>query len=160
MTRLPAVLFALALLGWSSLAPAQPTMLAQHGEVTLFSDPDFKGHAFHVAHARERLHLPFRARSFLIAPGDVWQVCANPDFRTPCTQVDHSNANWGWFPVAEIHSIRPVRATTREAGFAGSADAGPSLKGMVSEFFRAPRDRGMRVVACPSGPQTPACAAD
>ena len=42
----------------------------------------------------------------------------------------------------------------------GSGFAGPTLRGMASEFFRAPESRGQRVVACRFGPATANCAAD
>jgi hypothetical protein len=165
MTRVPAVALTIILLGCGSAASAQtqgittlPETLSRPGELVFFSDTNFRGRTFSVTGSRSNLTLPFTARSYRVAPGDAWQVCANANFRIPCVQIDQSRPDRRLLTVVNIRSVRPARGGGDN--FSGSGPAGPSLRGMASEFFRAPEDRGSRVLACRSGPPTASCAAD
>ena len=95
----------------------------------------------------------------MLAPGDIWQVCANTNFRNPCAQVDGSRPERG---VLTFVDVRSAQLTVEGLGdsFSASGFAGPSLRGMASEFFRAPESGGQRVLACRTGPASANCAAD
>jgi hypothetical protein len=159
MTRF-AVLLLADLCGLASGAQSQirPHPPARHGELVFFSGAGFGGQAYRISGARPDLQVPFRVRSVLVAQGEAWQVCAGSSFRNPCTLVDDSRADRGLLSLVSIRSARPVGPTGDE-GFAGSGFAGPSMRGMASEFFRAPESRGSRVLACGGGPVSAACAA-
>ena len=57
------------------------------GEIVLYGALDFNGQSQRVTGERASLSTPFAIRSLSIHPGDRWQICANPNFRPPCTTV-------------------------------------------------------------------------
>jgi hypothetical protein len=165
MTRLATLGLALGLFAAAPQSLAQrpgdftrPLPPASPGQLAFFSGANFQGQVFHVNGARPDLRLPYRVRSYAISPGDRWQVCANANFRSPCSEVDQSRPDRGLTALIDIRSARPTRSSAGE--FPNAGYAGPSLRGMASEFFRAPEAGGQRILACRSGPETAACAAD
>jgi hypothetical protein len=138
----------------------RPPTAARPGELVFYSEPNFQGRAYYVTGPRTNLTLPFQARSFQVAPGEAWQVCARTRYRNPCTIVSRSNDDRGLLALVDIRSARPQGGGGDDGEFSGSGYPGPSLQGMASQFFRAPEDRGSRVLACRSGSATAACAAD
>lgn len=57
------------------------------GELVLYGATDFSGQSQRVTGERASLSTPFAIRSLSIRPGDRWQICANANFRPPCTTV-------------------------------------------------------------------------
>jgi hypothetical protein len=161
-------LIAFGVSAWAWAAMAQPhgiTTLPGHvghaGVLVFYSDSNFRGRTFDVTGPSPDLRIPFRVRSYRAAPGESWQVCANTDFRSPCSQIDGARNDRGLLTFVDIRSARPLRTGGGPGHeFSGSGFAGPSLQGMASEFFRAPEDRGARIVACRSQAANAACAAD
>jgi hypothetical protein len=133
--------------------------MPRFGDLVLYSDTNFGGRSFLITGERANVTVPFRPRSYRLVQGEVWQLCANTNFRSPCVQVSESRPDRGLLTLVSIRSARPVRGGGG-GEFSGRGPAGPSLAGMASEFFRAPEDRGARVLACRSGPVTAACAQD
>ena len=155
-----ALVLALAQL-WAVAASAQrpnarPPTSPRQGELVFFSDLNFRGQFRGVSDSAPDLRLPFRARSYMVAPGDSWQVCANVNFRSPCANIDASRPDRGLLTFLDVRSAR----LTGGGEFSSTSYAGPSLRGMASEFFRAPESGGARVLACRTGPETASCAAD
>jgi hypothetical protein len=149
-----------AVLAQQGITTLPETVGARPGQLVFFSDANFRGRSFNVTGARNSLTIPFRPRSFQVALGESWQLCANTNFRSPCSQIDRSRPDRGPLTLVNIRSARPVGGGGGGGDFSGSGFAGQSLRGMASEFFRAPEDRGSRVPACRGGPPTANCAAD
>ena len=42
----------------------------------------------------------------MLAPGDIWQVCANTNFRNPCAQVDGSRPDRGVLTFVDVRSAQ------------------------------------------------------
>ena len=67
--------------------PPPPGAHDTAGEIVLYGALDFNGQSQRVTGERATLSTPFAIRSLSIHPGDRWQICANPNFRPPCTTV-------------------------------------------------------------------------
>jgi hypothetical protein len=137
----------------------RPPETARPGELAFFSGAGFQGRSYYVTGPRAKLSIPFLARSYRVAPGDRWQLCARADYRQPCVTVSASDADRGMMTGFQVRSARPVGGGGDDDDF-GSGYGGPSMQGMASEFFRAPESRGRRVIACRRGSVTAACIAD
>jgi hypothetical protein len=120
----------------------------RRGELTLFSQPNFRGQSFTVTGPRENLGLQWTVRSLQVVRGETWELCARTAFRTPCRQFQQS-----------APSLNQTVASARPAVVHMPEPAPPnrqSLRGMNAEFFVAPTDNGARVISCAAG--TAACA--
>ena len=77
------------------------------GELVLYSAHDFTGQTQRVTGERASLSTPFAIRSLSLRPGDRWQICANRDFRPPCTTVTRPLADASIIGVTgQVGSIR------------------------------------------------------
>ena len=122
----------------------------QSGELVLYSDIAFRGQTYVITGPRQNVRVPFRVRSAQVAPGDSWEICPQTRYRGNCNTVSESQGNIAW----SVMSARP-------AADAGGLAPGnqQSLRGMASEYFPQPSDRRGRVLSCPDGSATTACAA-
>ncbi|NEX93323.1 beta/gamma crystallin-related protein [Caulobacter sp. 17J65-9] len=135
----------------------QERMLRPPGgaQATIFRDRNFSGSAVTVTGPRPDLGLAWPVRSVRIDRGR-WEFCSQTNYRGQCVTATQSSSNFGLLGLGvRVQSMRPVSG---EGGGSGGGDPGPSLRGMASEFFRAPRENGQRVRACPGGAATAACA--
>ena len=57
------------------------------GELVLYGATEFSGQSQRVRGEQASVSTPFAIRSLSIRPGDRWQLCVNPGFRPPCTNV-------------------------------------------------------------------------
>jgi hypothetical protein len=135
----------------------RPGEEARPGELILFSNSNYTGRTYYVTGPRQRLDPPFPPMSIKVARGEQWQVCANYEYRPPCVTMRTNTALIAG-GMRIVRSARPTGSGGPGDGFAGTGDPGPTLNGMASEFFRAPRDRGQRIVACPRQSAAAACA--
>jgi hypothetical protein len=77
------------------------------GELVLYGAHGFSGQSQRVTGERPNLSTPFAIRSLSIHPGDRWQICANQNFRPPCTTVTRPLANASIIGVTgQVGSIR------------------------------------------------------
>lgn len=77
------------------------------GEIVLYGAPNFSGQSQRVTGEQASLSTPFAIRSLSIRPGDRWQICANRDFRPPCTTVNRPLADASIIGVTgQVGSIR------------------------------------------------------
>jgi hypothetical protein len=129
---------------------------AQVDRATLYRDPGFRGPAVAVERADPNMQLGFEIFSVRIA-GVPWELCPEPNYRGRCLTVGQSTSDlrrtFGW--QGPLRSLRPAGS----GGGSGGPVGGQSLRGMVSEFYPAPRQGGQRVLACPRGSATATCAA-
>lgn len=138
----------------------RPPEPVRSGELAFFSGAGFQGRSYFLTGPRSSLSIPFMARSYRVAPGDQWQLCARTEYRQPCVTVSASDADRGIMTGFQIRSARPAGSGGSGDDEFGSGYGGPSLQGMASEFFRAPESRGRRVVGCRRGSVTAACISD
>ena|SRR6218665_1446526 len=77
------------------------------GEIVLYGAANFSGQSQRVSGARASLSTPFAIRSLSVRPGDRWEICANADFRPPCTILNRPIADAGVVGIqGQIGSIR------------------------------------------------------
>lgn len=131
---------------------------ARPGELAIFSAANFNGRSHYVTGERANIVLPFIPRSVMTAPGERWRVCSQINFRGPCVTASGEYGTMARLGVWSLRSAQPAGASG--GGGVGLGDPGPSLRGMASEFFPAPRDRGRRALACPGGVASANCAAE
>jgi hypothetical protein len=141
---------------WVALAAAllmPSTSSAQRsGEIVFFSEANFRGRTFVVTGPRESTSLPFVARSARVAPGEAWEVCPQTSYRGNCQAISQSQGNIAW----TVSSVRPrARPTLLPAPVPGN---GQSLRGLESEYFPQPSERGFRLLSCPNGSGSGSCA--
>lgn len=94
--------------------PAAPIPGAHsvEGELVLFGDANFAGARQVVSQASPRLSTPFAIKSLSLRPGDRWQICANADFRPPCTTISRPIGDAAVIGVTgQVGSIRLVVET-------------------------------------------------
>ncbi len=86
-----------------------PGAHAVEGELILYGDAGFTGQRQIVNRASASITTPFAIRSLSLRPGDRWQICANPDFRPPCTTIVRPIADARLIGVrGQVGSIRLV----------------------------------------------------
>jgi hypothetical protein len=149
------VALALALIAFGSAAAQTPPRggaPAGMNAVLLHNDLNFRGAAVVVATSRPDLLAGLSARSVTVQGGS-WELCAQPNYKGRCVTTASSlpslakaGLDKGVRSIRPADGVRPVRGQT-----------GPSLKGMASEYFPAPRGQGGRVIACPTGGVAAAC---
>jgi hypothetical protein len=88
-------------------APPPPGAHDVAGELVLYGATDFGGQSRRVTGAQASLSTPFAIRSLSLKPGDRWQICANANFRPPCTTVTRPIADASIIGVTgQVGSIR------------------------------------------------------
>ena len=88
-------------------APPPPGAHDVAGELVLYGATDFAGQSRRVTGEQASLSTPFAIRSLSLKPGDRWQVCANANFRPPCTTVTRPIADANIIGVTgQVGSIR------------------------------------------------------
>lgn len=129
-----------------AIALASPTSaLAQRaGQITFYSQANFRGYTYVVTGTREYVKVPFVVRSARVARGEAWQICPQASYRGNCNIINQDQGNAAW----TVNSARPAHATTLPAPIAGREQ---SLRGLSAEFFFNPVDRSGRILSCPSG---------
>lgn len=127
-----AFLFVCCASAWSASAGAQAA-----GTIVLYSETNYGGRTYTVNRERDNIRLLWQVRSARIGTGRGWQLCTLPRFQG-CTSVNANNPN-----------MRMVVISARQLPEPPAPNA--SLRGMASEFFRAPRDNRGRIVSCASG---------
>ena len=147
----------LVILAGGLFAPA--AALGQpRGEMTFFSTPLHTGSRYTVTGPRENISLGWQVQSVIFAPGDQWEICTRARYRGDCTRLSRAATHIHY----QVASARTVGGfTTLPAPIppvAGGGSAGPSLRGMTAEFFRAPASEGQRVESCRNGAAS--CAAE
>src|SRR5688500_16239930 len=83
----------------SSPARAQGT-----AEITLFSQPNYRGQACTLRGSRESLNLHWVVRSVRVRGRDAWDVCTRTRFGTPRHRLSSSNPNIRWV----VNSVRRI----------------------------------------------------
>lgn len=123
-------------------------------EATFYRDFNFRGPAVFVNEPKPDLQLSWTVNSIRIKSGR-WELCERPQFRGDCRTYERDTAML-YRPYAgqRVQSIRPLGWT-----WPGEPGDNPSLRGMAAHFFPAPATNGRRVLACPSGQDSAACAA-
>lgn len=77
------------------------------GELILYGDANFTGARQVVSQASPTVSTPFAIKSLSLRPGDRWQVCANPNFRPPCTTLTRPIADAALVGIrGQVGSIR------------------------------------------------------
>ena len=153
--------FILAVSGIAAIAAAQTDKMAPNGqgEATIYRDQNFQGPAVFVGAANPDLKLSWNVKSIRVRSG-TWELCARTRYRPPCAKVSSDEANLSKVNplLYRVQSMRPLGV---EPPPVQDPPAGPSLRGMSSEFFPAPGDRnGRRVLACARGSATANCGRD
>ena len=131
----------------AALLPAQSRAQEQQAELTLFARGHYKGANYSVAGASQSMRVPFTVKSVQIPEGAAWELCSGNTF-SGCKEFTESDPSL----VMTVRSVRPVapRITTGGASVAaGVTGPNPPLRGMASEYFVAPDDRGARIEVTP-----------
>lgn len=134
---------------FAALLPAPAAAQAQEQpstELVLYPKGNFKGAGRRIAGASQSMQL-FTVRSVKIPEGMSWELCSGNTF-TGCTEFQKSDPGM----VITVRSVRPVAARITTIGAnVGAVVTGPnpSLRGMASEYFVAPDDRGARIEVTP-----------
>ena len=135
------VLFGAVML--AALLPAQSQAQEQPStELVLYPKGNFKGGGYSIAGASQSMRV-FTVKSVKIPEGQSWELCSGNTF-TGCREFSKSDEAM----VMNVRSVRPVAARITTVGAeVGAVVTGPnpSLRGMASEYFVAPDDRGARI---------------
>lgn len=128
-------------------------------EATIYRDTGYSGPAVAVSEEKPDMGLRFNVNAIRIQSG-TWELCPERNFRGNCLKLDRSSSNLfaqhGW--SGRLGSMRPVSDQGWGGSGGGSGSDNPSLRGMSAEFFPRPAERGRRILACPGGSGTVACA--
>jgi hypothetical protein len=127
----------------AALLPAQSHAQEQPpAELVLYPKSNFKGGGYPIAGASQSMQI-FTVRSVKIPEGQAWELCSGNTF-SGCKEFRQSDPGM----VMSVRSVRPVAPKITTVGAAvGTVVTGPnpSLRGMASEYFVAPDDRGARI---------------
>lgn len=122
-------------------------------DISLYRAPNYQGPHIRAQTAVSDLGVNWRVRSVRVTRGE-WQICSGVNYTGFCRTIDED------IPVIAALSdnsrIRSLRPAPREPS--GGGNAGPSLRGMSSEFFTQPSSRGQRILACQRGQASMNCA--
>lgn len=135
----------------AALLPVQ-AYAQDSGEITLYSKGHYKGSRMTLDGPARAMTLPFTVKSIQIGPGRSWELCSGNTF-TGCkrfsTSVEATAIN--------VRSARPVGqavavpgGTVSTGGTFEPAAPTPSLRGMASEYFVAPQNKGNRIEVKPA----------
>ena len=132
----------------AALLPGQAQAQEQApAELTMFAKGRYKGATYSVSGASQSMRIPFTVKSVQIPEGQAWELCSGNTF-SGCKEFTESDPS----TVINVRSVRPIapRITT-VAPTVGAVVTGPnpSLRGMASEYFVAPDDRGARIEVTP-----------
>jgi hypothetical protein len=131
-------------------------LFGNNAEATIYRDAAFNGPAVTVTRAQPNMGLAWRVQSVRVRAGR-WELCESINYRGSCWTVDRDTSMFGpAFKGRRVQSMRPVGGS----GGSGGNEPGrnPSLRGMAAQFYPAPARNGYRVLACPYGNATAACA--
>lgn len=132
--------------GAAAQAPSGLNAILLHNAI------NFGGVTTAIATTRADLLVGMSARSVTVR-GGRWELCAQPNFKGRCVTTDSSLPNLAKVGLDKgVRSVRPADGARPVRG-----QTGPSLRGMASEYFPAPRGQGGRVLACPTGGVAAAC---
>jgi hypothetical protein len=127
----------------AALLPAQSHAQEQEpAELVLYPKGNYKGAGYSVAGASQSMRV-FTVRSVKIPEGQSWELCSGNTF-SGCKEFQQSDPAM----VMNVRSVRPVAPKITTVGATvGAVVTGPnpSLRGMASEYFVAPDDRGARI---------------
>ncbi|GAA4748543.1 hypothetical protein GCM10023264_13310 [Sphingomonas daechungensis] len=128
----------------AALLPAQSHAQDQEqsSELVLYPKGHFKGGGYAIAGASQSMRV-FTVKSVKIPEGQAWELCSGNTF-TGCKEFSQSDEAM----VFNVRSVRPVAPKITTVGATvGAVVTGPnpSLRGMASEYFVAPDDRGARI---------------
>lgn len=130
-----------AFIASSAVAQAQVS-----SPVTLFSGTNYSGLSRTLNSRTADIRLPFPVRSVRIGRGPGWNLCTRTRMRD-CTRFNRDRADVRFV----LRSAEPLSDDTIVIPDPGPPWAGGSLRGMASEYFRAPADARGRILSCPSG---------
>lgn len=134
----------LGAVAFAALLPAQSQAQEQAPvELILYARGHFKGSNYSVAGASQSMRVPFTVRSVKVPEGMAWELCSGNTF-SGCREYGKSDPAM----VMTVRSVRPVAPKITTVGTTvGAVVTGPnpSLRGMASEYFVAPDDRGARI---------------
>ncbi len=137
--------------GASAQEAEERGLFGNNAEATIYRSAGFNGSAVTVTRAEPRMGLAWRVQSIRVRSGR-WELCEEPNYRGECWTVDRDTPIFGpAFKGREVQSMRPWGGSGGSGG-SGSLEPGrnPSMRGMGSEFYPAPAQRGYRVPACSS----------
>jgi hypothetical protein len=131
----------------AALLPA-PAVAQADAQMTMYARGNFKGFGKTIDGPRQHIEPPFVVKSIRLSPGTEWELCSGNTF-TGCRQFKQSVPAM----IMTVRSARPVAAILPATAAPGAASpgqplrggAGASLRGMASEYFVAPDERGNRV---------------
>jgi hypothetical protein len=133
----------------TALAPAQSHAQVDDAsrELVLYPKGNYKGGGYSVAGASQSMRV-FTVKSVRIPEGMEWELCSGNTF-SGCKQFSQSDPSM----VMSVRSVRPVPPKITSVGTSAGAivtGPNPSVRGMASEYFVAPDDRGARIEVAPS----------
>jgi len=135
------------IVGAAALAASLPSPAAAQADtgLSVFSQGHFKGFRT-VISGPAQYKRPLVVRSLIAAAGIEWELCSGLTY-TGCRQFKGSVPAM----VMTVRSARPVAAVLPStAGVrSGVTATGQSLRGMASEYFVAPDERGSRIEVQP-----------
>jgi hypothetical protein len=134
--------FMLGAVAVAALLPAQ-SHAQEQAELIMYARSQYKGPNYSVAGASQSMRIPFTVKSVQIPEGQAWELCSGNTF-SGCKEFTKSDPSM----VFNVRSVRPVAPRITSVGQSvGAVVTGPnpSLRGMASEFFVAPDDRGARI---------------
>lgn len=147
--------------GLAAPAPAQDKSVP---EAIIYRDPGYRGPAAAQSRADPDLGLAWPVHSVRVQRG-TWELCSLPNFRGTCFTTSQSLAIIG-NRLGFGNRLGSIRLALPDGGPGGgwgggnlAPGTGRSLRGMAAQFYPDPTLRGKRVLACPQGAATSACAA-
>lgn len=138
MRRMMYTLIGAVLVSLGSSAAAQ-----RYGEMTLYSERNFRGATYTVTGPRAFIRIPWQVRSVRVQPGQNWELCRDVEYRG-CIWVEQSMSNLR----TTVGSARPGGGPLPAPPIGGPV--GQSLRGMSSEYFVAPTWGAGRIEVRPS----------
>src|SRR5262245_58788960 len=132
----------------SALQIAQSTS----GSLVLYSEDEYQGTA--APFEAEQSNLAGagwnnQAESLSIRAGDIWEVCAETDFKD-CKRIDSNVPDLGKLGLnKKISSIRPIHQI--------DPTLIKPLEARTAGFFPTPRANGAPIQACPTGGTSKKC---
>jgi hypothetical protein len=130
-------------LGATVAALSASASAQDEGALVLYSKGHFEGFSQVINGPRTNMS-PLEVKSMKIPPGTTWDLCSGNTF-SGCARFTASKEAM----VRTVRSVRPVAPaipeTAQGAGTGPVAGAGPSLKGLASEFFVVPALDGNRI---------------
>lgn len=139
-------------------AAAGAVLLSAHAFAQASREPDTQAALFNKGHYRgarraivgpTQFAEPFVMRSVTIPAGTQWDFCSGTKY-SGCKQITQSTPSM----IMTVRSARPVAVVLTSASGPGPGASlpgggGGSLRGIASEYFVAPADRGNRIEVQP-----------